>query len=254
MRPHYIQQVELDAYAGDSLFTLTKQAQELAKDLTISGYVYFYFNEVIVKVNQQTDLNLLRRDWKHSIYLNTPSIGPFCEPVLDDALLIRLHSAKEEIARLREEFNARLEKEQAERNARFDELTKGIEFSFTSLEAANYFKEWRDNPKTDDKDTRFSDTPSRRSGLFQDPEIWWSDKKELDYHTACFDYAMRWGVAMVALAREKGTWPGAVARDASHLADTGMTGFQVSCSKKILKDLWFYGNTLTTAEKLGLIH
>lgn len=245
---YQIQQIELDVYAGDSIYYLAKKAKRIAEHYNVASYVYFLGNDTLVRVNQQTNIDLLLRDYEYADYLGFTSVGPYCEPHLPEALVQRIRSAEKEIKQLRQKIAEEISFQNQQKEMEYEILTSKTPFSFRGYNAKVMFQDWRDHPVEGGKTY-----PEIKNGLLLDSSSYIGRNKQLDYHQACFDFAVRWAKAMAALSTQKNTWIGPVAREASHLADNGMTGFQVSAAKIILKNVWFYSEVFKRAEQQKFI-
>jgi hypothetical protein len=186
-------------------------AKELQKSLKFNDEVIeFDFNGILCRINQNTDLNLLYRDYMNAHTMNWKRVGTLCKPY-SDRLKNEIKKRNDvqyvnEKARQKEyDKKCKLEKE------KYFEKTKGIEIELIDKDL------WNKTKENNSKDS---------------------------YSNCVIQYAEGWAKLM-QLEMMKGKTLSECAKNTSfEMGFLGITVNMYGCAVNILIQIWKYGNEL----------
>ncbi len=225
--------MELKVYAGDSISKAIKEAINLAESCDVTLYevamvqmvklfsnkkvspylVSFNFNGVNISVCQDSDPDLICRDWHRNIsgYI-TCKVGPYPKATLSSKEL-----AKD--SKIKKEKDALWEKENAEYQV------------IQNKKEAVFFSEINTCPAMDRNEEKWQQGIKAQNGD--------------GYGLAVFTYAEYWARLMQKKIGE-GYKLSAIANECSNKADipVGITGFMYGCAVSILANCWKHGEEL----------
>lgn len=200
--------IKLDASAGATFSRVAETAKEKATEQKC--WVEFEFNGVICRVDSNTNLDWLYRDYSNSWTMEWKEVGPMCvekyHPAVQAELKAKNRAREEKEAIRRAELAA---KDKAEREACTKEID-GIELEFKD-EAA------------------------------------WNKSREVNndgYGGAAMDYAEYWAKKMQRHISNGKTVAECADCSQNGLGFLGITGFQFGCAVGILTQAWKYGEEL----------
>jgi len=189
----------------ENVATKAKQAAEISNEV-----ISYLFNDIICKVNQDTNLDHLYRDYLNAFIMEWKEIGPNCPAVYSQEVQDELDS-RNKAAEIKAQEQRRLwETEEKKKLEAFNEKTKGIEIEYSDKQA---FEDWK--------------------------------AKNSDGYGACiFKFAESWAKLM-QVEMAKGKKLHECAQQASFEADTeGITGFMYGAAVSILSQCWKHGEEL----------
>lgn len=193
---------------GRSFHKVAEDAKEISQQE--GALLSFDFNGVTCQITEDTDLELLWRDYEYALKLSWPVIGPNCP--------------KEWPARITEAIvkkDAENEARQAELTAKYDAENKAKETAYLSQAAGMTL------------DLSYPD--SWALGL---------SKNQDDYGAATYRYAERWGILMQHYLNAGESMFEAI-KQSEFAADwEGITGFMRGAAKSILIGCWVHGEAL----------
>ncbi len=200
----------IETLIGSSVTTTISEAITLANNLDAD--IQFDFNGVTITVNQDSNPDLIYRDWSRALsgYTNS-AVGPSPNPIL----------TAEEIAN-----DNRIEAEnERKRRERYAEIDREANIKQTAIE----------NKLIGAANIELSD------------EIRWQELKNKNsdgYGGAVITYSERWA-RLMQLEMSLGKTLEEVADDTSQIADLeGITGFMYGCAVATLANCWKHGEQL----------
>jgi len=200
--------ITLETLPGDNFVNVAKKAKAVA--IIEQAYVGFNFNGIECRVDEDTNLDWLLRDYHNAHTMDWEKVGPFCD----------------------EEYTTEV---QAELGRRLEQRRIEAEKSQASYLKAEVKKKAAFEKKTRNSVVEFRD------------KLAWDEFKaaNLDgYGGGVMTFAENWAKLM-QVEMENGASVADVAAKASFEADTeGITGFMYGCAVQILSKSWLWGEDL----------
>lgn len=195
-------------FFGQSVDRVMKKAQGLSKE--INDTVEFEFNHRKVRVDADTDLDLLMRDYNTSWTLEWKIIGP--NPVI-------------EYSKPTLEAIDAAEKAQQERQAEQQ-------------------AEWK--RKDAEQKRLFNEKVGKSDILLKDAKTWdeYVEKNQDPYSKCAVDYACDWAILMQYYMNNGETLEQCADRASHELGWYGITGFIYGCAVQMLSQCWIHGEEL----------
>ncbi len=204
--------ITLETLPGDNFVDVAKKAKAVA--ITEQSYVGFNFNGIECRVDEDTNLDWLWRDYSNAHTMDWDRVGPFCDAEYSpdvQAELERKHRKQEEEREARrkayeiEENNARLA---------LDAKLKGVNV------------------------------------LWKDIDVWNKSLEanaDSDYGLAALEYAKSWAKLMQIEIANGRTVQECYQEVQSELDFIGITGFMYGCAVSVLSSAWNWGEELRRA-------
>lgn len=204
--------ITLETLPGDKFINVAKKAKAVA--ITKQAYVGFNFNGIECRVDEDTNLDWLWRDYLNAHTMDWEKVGPFCDEEYTAEVQAELDWRQMKRA---EEMEAVLKayalEEKAARLALETKL-KGVKVMWSDIDAWNKSLE-------------------ANAGS--------------DYGLAALEYAESWAKLMqLELAKGK-TVQECYQEVQSELDFMGITGFMYGCAVSVLASAWAYGEELRKA-------
>jgi hypothetical protein len=200
-------EITMKTYAGDLFAHVADEAKKLSGNDTV---VNFEFNGIICRVDENTNLEWLYRDYMNADTMGWKIIGTNCKKEYTEeikaALIDRRRIEEEERAKSQMEFDAKCAKEKEQ----FEQTVSGIVAEISNMD------EWN-------------------KGL---------NAQTSDYGKCIFEYAEGWAKLMQK-EMQKGKTVSECAEETSHLLSFfGITGFMYGMAVSVLSQCWKYGEEL----------
>lgn len=204
--------IKLEAYVGSTFDNVAKEAQELSRT---GKTVEFDFNGVKCLVNENTNLQLLYRDYSNSWLMGWKEVGPNC---------LETYPPK---------MQAKFEKRSAERETKRQQQEK----------------EYREKEAKEKADAEL-----KAAGIVLDVLDWkvwgdWRAKNTDGYGNACFEYADIWGRLMQVELGTGKTLKQVFEKCERGLGYLGISGAQHGMAVGILAICWKHGKELKELHK-----
>lgn len=200
----------LDTVGGTDIRNAISEAISLS--VIYQRQISFKFNNVIIRVAQDSDKDLIYRDWDRvsSGYIEGP-VGPYP--------------------------NASLTKEEIESDRSIQRSNR--------IERERQQREWQ--RQQDEKQAAINAMLENADDIkLLDAEKWeqWVSNNRDPYGKAIIDFARQWA-RMMQVEIDHGSTVEDAARKTEHDADTfGLSGFGFSAALHILREVWVYGRSL----------
>lgn len=211
--------VEMEVHCGQNFGGVSIVAKEKA---TRTVNVRFVFNGINCIVSQDTDTELLYRDYRNSFALGKTTIGPICIQELSDADT----KAIEDYHYLREEERAIATKLRDERNAVAEEFVNGF-LRTNPFQASGNVDEWNAELERTDLD---------------------------GYIMATVQFADKWARMMQHYRTHGMTMNECMAKSEENLDYMGITGNMYGFAVALLSSNWKFGEELRLAHNAKYRH
>ena len=86
--------IKLETFGGNNINTVTKEAKE--QSIKENAIVEFDFNGILCRVSEQTNIDLLLRDYGNSFLMGWKTIGTVCVDEYSSELLAEMKIKREE--------------------------------------------------------------------------------------------------------------------------------------------------------------
>lgn len=198
-----------ETYAGNTFDGVAHEAKIKAIELA-PQLVQFDFNGITCIVSDETNLDLLWRDYANAHLMEWKEVGHVCLDTYPDDVQIELSSRKKLQELRQQEMHVAYQKEIADKKKAAADKLSGVEFEISNQE--NYDK--------------------------------WVESNKDGYGAAIISYAETWGKLMqVEIAN--GSALADIAESTSREADIeGITGFMYGAAVQVLTTCWKHGEEI----------
>lgn len=200
--------IKLESAPGYYFPDVAARALAIAKQQDTT--VEFDFNEINCRVNKDTNIEHLFRDYSNAHVLGWNAVGPICYVEYPDFISKAIDTYNEQLEKKSEEARQEQERKDNSEKAEFEKKVEGIEIEFSDKQA------------------------------YDD----WKAKNTDPYGACCFEYAEGWAKLMQAEIRN-GKHVKDVAKDTSYQMNfLGITGLMYGMAVSILAKCWRHGEEL----------
>ena len=204
--------ITLETLPGDNFINVAKKAKAVA--ITKQAYVGFNFNGIECRVDEDTNLDWLWRDYHNAHTMDWEKVGPFCDEEYTAEVQAELDWRQMKRAEEMEAVRKAYALEEKAARLALETKLKGVKVMWSDIDAWNKSLE-----------------ANAGSG----------------YGLAAIEYAESWAKLM-QLEIEKGkTVQECYQEVQSELDFMGITGFMYGCAVTVLASAWAYGEELRKA-------
>lgn len=210
--------MELKVGVGDRFSEVAEQAKKImlaGKNLEGQlDFVEFDFNGVLCKVNKDTNLDWLNRDYMNSWTMEWKEVGPDCVEAYDPATQKELDKRKEAAEKKREKAVKKQQEEDDAARTEVEEKVKDVKLLIWPEKLEEYNKYVETNSKD-------------------------------GYSRAVVDYAEQWAKLMqIEIANGRTQIKDIAEETQKPLSYLGITGFMYGAAVKALAHFWQFGDEL----------